>query len=196
VDIEMGSGLPWNGNIRIKIDPSTPTKFTIHLRIPSWVSNAEEFSAIKVNGEAPAFPIYPFPSIYHPSEPTAQGYDPRLSFFRSIQRLWSPGDVLELDFDMPITLRRTHPKVRGHRDKVAVTRGPLVYCLESTDNPGVDITSARLKTASLIPEPAPELLGGVTILCGQTADGQSLTFIPYHLWANRGESQMTVWVNN
>jgi DUF1680 family protein len=104
--------------------------------------------------------------------------------------------VLELDFDMPVTLRHAHPKVKGYRDKVAVTRGPLVYCLESTDNPGVDIFSAQLEADSLIPEPAPELLGGITILRGQTVDGQPLTFVPYHLWANRGESQMTVWVNN
>jgi hypothetical protein len=60
----------------------------------------------------------------------------------------------------------------------------------------VDIFSAQLEADSLIPEPAPELLGGITILRGQTVDGQVLTFVPYHLWANRGESQMTVWVNN
>ena len=127
-------------------------------------------SSIKVNGEPASTLIHPLPFISNPSEPTAQGYDPHLSFFLSIQRLWSPGDLIELEFDMPITLRRAHPKVKGHRDKVAVTRGPLVYCLESTDNPGVDITSARLESSSLTPEPAPDLLGGITILRGQTVE--------------------------
>jgi len=196
VDIETESGLPWNRKIRIKIEPSMPAEFTIHLRIPSWASKGEETSTIKVNDEPPAPLGRHLPFIPHPSEPTAQGYDPRQSDFLSIQRLWLPGDVLELEFDMPITLRRTHQKVKRHNGKVTVTRGPLVYCLESTDNPGVDVFSVRLEASSLMPEPAPNLLGGVTILRGQTVDGQPLTFIPYLVWANRGESQMTVWVNN
>jgi DUF1680 family protein len=195
VHIETESGLPWNGKIRIKIEPSTPIMFTIHLRIPSWASNAGEFSPVKVNGEPPAPHIYTLPFVPHPSEPAAQGYDPCRSRFLSIQRIWSPGDVLELDFDMPVILRRAHPKVRGHHNKVAVTRGPLVYCLESTDNAEVDIFSVQLDAASLRPEITSELLDGITILRGQTVDGQPLTFIPYHLWANRGESQITVWIN-
>jgi hypothetical protein len=103
--------------------------------------------------------------------------------------------MIELTYDMPIFQRHAHTKVKGHRGKVALTRGPLVYCLESTDNPGVDIFSARLDPTNLPAEPAPHLLGGISVLKGTTLDGQPLTFIPYHLWANRGESQMTVWVN-
>jgi len=193
--IEIESGLPWEGKIRIHLQPAISTEFTLHFRIPSWVSNFTEFAGVKINGE-PLTPLTdPQPNLPHPAESTAQGYDPRQSRYLSIQRLWSAGDVLELDFDMPVTLRRAHPKVRGHRHKVAITRGPLVYCLESTDNPGVEVISTRLDAASLTFEPAPHLLGGITILRGQTVDGQPLTFIPYHLWANRGESQMTVWVN-
>ena len=103
--------------------------------------------------------------------------------------------MIELDFDLPITLRHAHPKVKGHKGKVSVTRSPLVYCLESVDNPGVDIFSTRLNPASLHIEQAPDLLGRITILRGQTITSAPLTFIPYHLWANRGESQMVVWVN-
>jgi hypothetical protein len=150
---------------------------------------------IKINGE-PLSPGHISPTLFpQPLEPSAQGYDPRRSCFLPIQRHWSAGDVLEMDFDLPINLHQVHPKVKGYYHKVAVTRGPLVYCLESIDNPDVDIFSTRLDTTSLQSEPAPEMLGGITILRGQTVDGQALTFIPYHLWANRGESQMTVWVN-
>jgi DUF1680 family protein len=194
VDIETESGFPWNGKIRINIDLAAPAEFAIHLRIPSWISSPEKFSAVKVNSEAQTPSIKPLAFNYLTSETTAQGYDPRQSRFLSIQYPWSAGDVLELDFDMPICLRRAHPKVKGHRDKIAVTRGPLVYCLESADNPGVDIFSTRLDTTSLVPISAPELLNGITILRGRSIDGQPLTFIPYHLWANRGESKMTVWV--
>jgi len=71
----------------------------------------------------------------------------------------------------------------------------LVYCLESVDNPDMDIFTAKVDTASLQPELLPDLLGGTIVLRGQTTDGKPLTFIPYQLWGNRGESQMTVWVN-
>jgi DUF1680 family protein len=195
VNIEIESGLPWNGNVRIKVEPSEATEFTLHLRIPSWVSKPTATSMVKINGEHPASDHLSPAALPQPSEPTAQGYDPRQSCFLPIQRHWSAGDVLELDFDMQVTLHHVHPKVKGYRNKVAVTRGPLVYCLESIDNPDVDIFSTRLDTTSLQSEPASELLGGITTLRGQTVDGQVLTFIPYHLWANRGESQMTVWVN-
>jgi DUF1680 family protein len=96
---------------------------------------------------------------------------------------------------MPIQLRRAHPKVKGHADKVTVTRGPLVYCLESTDHPNVDIFNVKVDTASLRPIFDPSLLGGIMKIEGKSQDGQSLTFIPYFLWGNRGESTMTVWVN-
>jgi hypothetical protein len=85
--------------------------------------------------------------------------------------------------------------VGGHAGKVAVTRGPLVYCLESVDNPGVDIFSARLVPASLQTEFTRDLFGGCTLIHGRTIDGKRLKFIPYSLWANRGESEMTVWLN-
>jgi DUF1680 family protein len=195
VNIEIESGIPWDGKIKIKIDPSVPSEFTLHLRIPSWISNIDVFSAFKVNGEPPRATSHPLPASLHTPEPTTQGYDPDCSRFLPIQRFWSPGDVIELDFDMPITLRRAHPMVKGHERKVAVTRGPLVYCLESVDNPGVDIFSALLDASTLQAEPAPMLLGGITLIYGHTLDNQPLTFIPYHLWANRGESYMTVWVN-
>ena len=66
---------------------------------------------------------------------------------------------------------------------------------QATLNPGGAIFSARLDPTTLHAEYAADLLGGITLLSGQTTDGASLTFIPYHLWANRGESQMMVWVN-
>ena len=97
---------------------------------------------------------------------------------------------------MSIKLQHAHPKVKGHAGKAAITRGPLVYCLESLDNPDVDIFTARLDPSSLRDEFIPELLGGCAVIHGKTMDGKPLKFIPYFLWANRGESQMTVWVNS
>jgi hypothetical protein len=188
VDIELHSALPWNGEVTLRLGSTSPAESTLHLRLPSWCSHSGV--QLEINREPftqrPSIPDYP---------PTGSGYDPRLSQFISIRRSWTPGDTLRLQLDLPILLRRAHPKIKGHRGKAALTRGPLVYCLESIDNPGIDIFTARLDPASLRPEKAPDLLGGAWILRGQTTDGQAITAIPYHLWANRGPSQMTVWVN-
>ncbi len=195
VSVEMQSGLPWEGKVCIKIAVEKPVEFTLHLRIPSWAGK----TTVRVTDQ----PV----NIIQPSNfntNTASGYDPRTSTFFPIKRTWQTGDTVDIDFEMPITFRRADRRVRGHRGKVAVTRGPLVYCLESVDNPGVDIFSTKL---DLSREPTvtylPTLLSGTQVITAhakpcegsEPSQGSTLTFIPYHLWANRGESQMTVWVN-
>ena len=85
--------------------------------------------------------------------------------------------------------------MRGYKGKVAFTRGPLVYCLESIDNIGIDIFNARIDPGSIRTEFSPALLGGIWVLRGLTREGKDFTSIPYHMWANRGGSQMTVWIN-
>ncbi|MBI5351747.1 MAG: glycoside hydrolase family 127 protein [Chloroflexi bacterium] len=184
--LEMHSDLPWSGKIEIKI--TSLAQFTLNLRLPSWCEASD--SRITSNGEA----ISISPASYE-KEVTASGYDPRESKWIPITRTWSPGDVVNLDFEMPVRLRHAHPKVKGHQGKVAVTRGPLVYCLESVDNPRVDIFTVRVDTSSIQPVIEESLLGGIMKLQANSTDGQPLIFIPYHLWGNRGESTMTVWVN-
>jgi DUF1680 family protein len=174
VQIKTESELPWNGKVRIHVKPEMQKEFKVHLRKPSWDM-----------------------SSHQETQSTASGYDPRQSDYATISRVWSPmGETLEFKFDTSIKLRRAHPKVRGHAGKVTVTRGPLVYCLESVDNPSVDIFTAQLNPSSLRDEFVPDLLNGNVIIHGKTTDGKPLKFIPYFLWANRGESQMTVWVNS
>lgn len=191
LNIVMESGLPWQGCAQIKImdgalDEAVP--FELQFRQPAWA----EGGRITLNGEE----VQPHvvQNAETGTEPAA-GYDPRRAVFRSIRRLWSPGDVLEVENALPIRLRRAHPKMKGHAGKAAVTRGPLVYCLESVDNPDVDIFSARVDAESLTAIFDPGLLGGCVKIEGHTLEGTPLTFVPYFLWGNRGSSQMTVWVN-
>ncbi len=127
--------------------------------------------------------------------PPASGYDPRLSRYFTIQRRWSPGDIIDIEFGIPVVLRKASAHLRGHKNKVALSRGPLVYCLESTDNPGLDIFRTRIDLETIHVEQHQNLLGGIHVLRGKTRDGREFTAIPYQLWANRGESQMTVWIN-
>jgi hypothetical protein len=72
----------------------------------------------------------------------------------------------------------------------------LVYCLESVDNPGLDLFDTEIELASLTAEFDANLLGGIWVLSGKTAQGEAVTAIPYYSWANRGESQMVVWVRS
>jgi len=185
--ISIKSGLPFTCSATIELDLPSAKTFTLHLRLPSWSGKPH----IMVNGEEIEMGSAPVVN-----SPTAQGYNPRLSRFLPIRREWRPGDQVELTFDTPIVLRTAHPKVKGHAGKVAVTRGPQVYCLESVDNPGVDIFSAQLDPSTLTEAFFSDLLGGILKITAKTTDDQNLTFIPYHLWGNRGESQMTVWVTS
>jgi DUF1680 family protein len=183
----METGLPWDGRVKLTLDPKEAAESTINCRVPSWASGL----GLKVNGESQE--IEPPPMAAHAL--TASGYDPRESWYLPVRRTWKPGDTLEIDFEMAINIRATHPKVKATVGQVAITYGQLVYCLESLDNPGINIFAAQLDPASLNMEFDPDLFGGISVLRAQTVNGQLLTFIPYYLWANRGESKMTVYVN-
>ena len=187
VSVEMTSALPWIGDVNIQVQPEVPAEFSIALRIPSWATERVQVQINHTPVELPPIPVG--------LKPTAGGYDPRKSRFVTLHRRWSTGGEITLHIDLPITLQRAHPRVKGHAGKAALTRGPLVYCLESVDNPGVDIFTARLRPESLHAEAAPDLLGGIWVLRGETEGGAPVTAIPYALWGNRGESQMNVWVN-
>ena len=143
--IKIESEMPWNGRVRIHVKPETQKQFKLHWRKPSW-------------------------DIFSPQEErsTASGYDPRKAEYEVSGHVWSPeGEILEFNFDMSIQLRRAHPKVKGHAGKVAVTRGPLVYCLESVDNPHLDIFTAQLDPSSLRDEFISDLLGGIVVIHGK-----------------------------
>jgi hypothetical protein len=185
--LRVESRMPWYGEIKVNFDLPQNDEFALHLRVPSWASGL----SISVNGDPHELE---FPDVNADSQ-TASGYDPGDSWYTVIRRMWQPGDLLEINFDMAINLHATHYKVRSTMGQVAVSYGPLVYCLESVDQSDVNIFAAKLNPASLISEIDDQLFGGITILRGQTVEGRSLKFIPYYLWANRGESKMTVYVN-
>jgi DUF1680 family protein len=185
--IQMEAGLPWDGKVKLTLDPEERAEFTLHCRVPSWVNGL----SLWVNGESQEIELPPMGS----HAITASGYNPRESWYLPVKRTWNPGDVLEIEFEMAINVRATHHKVKATQGQVAITLGPLVYCLESVDNPDVNIFMAQLDPASLYPEFSDDHFGGITLVRGRTAEGELLTFIPYYLWANRGASKMTVYVN-
>ena len=118
----------------------------VRLRVPGWAPDA----TLSVNGAAR--PRRPEPGTY-----------------AEIRRVWSAGDVVELTLPMPARLMQAHPLVEEARNQVAVQRGPLVYCLESTDLPdGVRVQDVVIpRGIALKPRFDPDLLGGVTVLEGR-----------------------------
>ncbi|WJQ05725.1 glycoside hydrolase family 127 protein [Geobacillus stearothermophilus] len=192
VEIVQETNYPWDGTVRLTISPESAQEFTLGLRIPGWCRGAE----VTINGEN--VDIAPL---------TKKGY-------AYIRRVWRQGDEMVLHFSMPVERIKAHPQVRANAGKVALQRGPIVYCLEEVDN-GPNLANLFLpRDAQLEAHFEPDLLEGVVVITGtaermdESAWNDELyrpieprTYqvpfraIPYYAWCNRGEGEMTVWVN-
>lgn len=189
VAIREVSNYPWSGDIKISIAPDNPAEFDVKLRIPGW----SEGATIAVNGQR----------IEAKAE---NGYV-------TIRRTWSKGDDIALDLPMPAQRLYSHPGVIMNAGRVALKRGPLVYCVEEADNPGGRVQRLKIRrNGKLEIKSDPALFDGVvTLTAAATAidEGEwsglyrnrppveketSLTAIPYYLWANRGQGSMMVWI--
>jgi len=192
VTLQQETQYPWNGRIAITVAPDESRTFDVRLRIPGWARNA------------------PLPSpLYHFAEkPTAR---PTLTIngrpaempalvkgYATVRRQWKPGDVVELNLPMPIRRVYAHAKVEADRGRVALMRGPVVYCLEGIDNGGRALDIVLPKDAPLTAEHRADLLGGVTVILGRGlvrgTEPVALTAVPYYAWQNRGIGEMAVWV--
>ena len=199
VDIQQSNNYPWNGDLKFVISPKKGmVPFALKVRIPGWAleeaipSNLYTFGSktnnkvvIKVNGVAVEYKI-------------ENGY-------AIIDKSWNKNDVVEMN--LPMDVRRVYSdKLADDIGKVAIQRGPLMYCAEWADNDG-KVTNIILPSGSeFTSEFNPNLLNGVTTLKAniqkvEIANNQvntvqrQLIAIPYYAWANRGKGEMTVWFN-
>jgi hypothetical protein len=171
--LAVQSGFPWEGRARLQITPERPLMFSLRLRVPGWARGAE----VRVNGKKLA--ESPAPGSY-----------------LVLQREWRPGDEIVLEFGMEPRLESAPAEVKENRGKAAILAGPLVYCLEDRDNPGLDVHGVQIRRdPELETAFQPELLGGVALVRGRTRDGKELRAIPYYAWGNRGRAQMEVWIS-
>ncbi|PBB54836.1 MULTISPECIES: beta-L-arabinofuranosidase domain-containing protein [Mesorhizobium] len=186
------SAYPFFGSIRIEVSPDAPAEFTINLRIPGWAHEAEA----SVGGCA-----------VDVTACTRNGY-------LAISRLWNAGDTIALE--LPISPERiyAHPSVKQDIGRVALKRGPLVYCVEEVDNPGAPVQQLTLPRESKIETmERGDLFDGVVTLTAsaQRVEDQGwgdslyrntppiasdcrLTALPYYLWNNRAKGSMQVWL--
>lgn len=186
------STYPWSGHIKIEVRPERPALFTIKLRVPGWAKGVRA----TVNGE--------------PVDVQAARADGYLSVARS----WQDGDRVELDIPMPPQRIYAHPWVKENVGRVALKRGPLVYCVEEADNPGGRVQQLELPLGSEVETHKREdLFDGIIVLTARaerleavtwgdslyrtdppTKSTSQLTALPYFLWNNRSRGSMQVWI--
>ena len=184
---------PWNGKIRLAVDPDKTTEFTLNLRIPGWSMGRPIPSDLYHLTDANVSPV----SLKVNGEKTKAA--PGDDGYVHLKRAWKAGDVVDLDLPMPIQRVYANKKVEADRGKVTLMRGPVVYCLEAADQPDLDLTSIVLpRSAEMTARHQSDLLGGVTVLEGfAEADGKrpaKITAIPYYAWQNRKKGAMIVWL--
>jgi uncharacterized protein len=199
VKLTQQTKYPWEGTVAIGIEPQKSETFAVCVRIPGWARNqcvpsdlykfekvVDEQATLKVNGRQVS------PEV-------------RNGFAR-IERQWRKGDTIELDLPMPVRRIIANQNVQADRGKVALQRGPIVFCLEWPDNDGKVLDTVIPDDAQLRAEYRPDLLNGVEVIEGTgrvakrakageivASRKKPFTAIPYYAWAHRGRGEMTVW---
>jgi hypothetical protein len=193
IELQLVSGYPYDGKVSIKcLGRNKPIKFALKLRIPSWCENYE----LSLNGMPINF--NDIENSHSSQEPPlcASGYTPYLAKYGVLNREWSNNDEIEFISHMAIQIHQPDPRAKQLVGKFAVSRGPLVYCIENIDNPNIGIASEKVDLASFKLEQRPDLFGGIKIIVGFNENGKKITAIPYYLWDNRGISDMTVYLTS
>lgn len=200
VNLEQVTDMPWNGKVNIKVNPEKPIKATIHLRIPGWASSQP------VPGD-----LYTF--INQPRQPVSVSINGRPVKFRQqqgyalVEQKWKAGDEIEVEFPMEIRRIISHTEIKANLDKMALQRGPMVYCVEWPDVPDSLVLNLVVsKNAEITEKFVPGLLNDVYTLnflaqgTRRNANGEIDTYpkhvsaIPYYGWAHRGRGEMAVWL--
>ena len=187
---------PWDGEIAIEVEGEGT--FSLWLRIPAWCG---EGAALEINGRL-------FADMLAPGS------------YAEVCRAWQPGDVVRVNLPMPVRRVECHPYVAENAGRVALMRGPILYCVEQADNPSLDPRDVVLSADVNFTAPfRPDLLGGVVVLHAQAefvppddvwgdrlyctavprleeppCRSVEVTAVPYYAWANREPGPMQVWL--
>ena len=191
IRLRQQTGYPWEGQVGIAVAPTREAEFSVFVRIPGWTMNrpvpgdlyrflgeSSEQPVLTVNGQA--LPLNMVKGYAH------------------IRRRWSEGDIIRLDLPMPVRLVQSNPAVAENTGKVALERGPLVYCVEGVDHGGKVLDLVLAGEPELSVEFVPDLFRGIAVIKGrafQNGNLRELTAIPYYAWSHRGVGEMTVWLD-
>ncbi len=216
VTLRQETDYPWNGDIRLSVDQNKAGLFTMKIRIPGWVkgqvvpsdlyrysNEVQQGYTITLNGQAVM-------KDGSQPQPGADGYI-------SLTRRWKKGDVVSIHFDMPVRTVVANPRVSDDRGRIAVERGPLVYCAEGADNEGINphhlllgkVDSGKWtvesgyaienkegdgKTFQVTAITAPAQEASITSDGRLAAKDVTVRLIPYYAWNHRGAGRMDVWL--
>jgi DUF1680 family protein len=190
IPVEMKTNFPWDGEVSIELSPEKNKEFGVHLRIPGWlreepvpgelysfVSNEEDQFSILVNGEKAIYTL-------------ENGY-------ALIQREWKKGD--KITYSMPLEVRelKSRPEVLANTNRIAIQRGPLVYCVEGADNAGKVLDMEIASNAGFLVkdyEVLDENVKAIEFSAFENGSEMKALAIPYYTWANRGQNEMEVWI--
>ena len=208
VTIQQDTNYPWDGDIAIKVLQNKAKAFNMMVRIPGWVQSRVVPSDLYAYND----------DIFSTYEITVNGQkvDSELeNGYMVINRNWKKGDVVRIHFDMPVRTVVASPRVSDDRGRVAVERGPLVYCTEWADNEGIDphhLLLSRKPQFDVLPTYGIENKEGngqtfnVTAISAQVQEASisnegklaakdvTIKLIPYYAWNHRGAGKMDVWL--
>lgn len=199
VTLTQETRYPWEGHVSLKIEPERTREFTLKMRVPGWVQGRP------VPGD-----------LYRYADPTTQPVMLEINGkpapvkleegYAAIKREWKKGDTVTMHLPMPVRRVIAHDAVKDDAGRVALERGPLVYCCEGADNGGRVLDLVIPDDATFTPEHHDDLLSGVTVLRGTALRASlddkgatvtkpaAVTAIPYYAWSNRGPGEMAVWL--
>jgi len=183
--IRMDTSLPRYGIVKIELALREPNRKKMMLRKPAWAGGYR----IRFNGEE----ITPVVNRSQASHVAACGLDLGRSAWLSIERVFSDEDVIEIDFDMPISILEQDVRIKGCGGKVAISRGPILYCLESSHN-SKDPEKSILVPGSLDLQHDEKRSAIGLLIRGVDTTGGDLFFSPYYAWGNSGETAMTTFI--
>jgi DUF1680 family protein len=197
IALSVTSEMPWGGKSTIAVTTTGDVQGAIKLRIPGWARNRpvpgglysysdrlDQSTAVSINGRGTS------------AAPDAAGY-------LSLDRVWKSGDVVSIEFPMEVRRVVADQRVNEARRRVAIERGPLVYCAEWPHVEDGRVLDLLLDSKSgLTADVDKSLFGGITVIRAHatrignpSSPGRSVTLIPYCLWSNRGAGEMTVWLS-
>ncbi|OYX19555.1 MAG: hypothetical protein B7Z16_07590 [Algoriphagus sp. 32-45-6] len=190
VPVSIQTEFPWEGKVLVQVDPEEELDFDFHLRVPGWavgnpvpgylysfVPGEKSDFSIEVNGKAAKFKM-------------ENGY-------AVLSQTWKKGDQITYMLPMPIRELQSRPEVSENIGRIAIQRGPLVYCIEGTDNAGTvseltvsDTPNYQVEELQILDE----RVLAVRFSGNKAGEAKSVLAIPYYTWANRGPNEMRVWI--
>lgn len=166
ITLKQETNYPWDGKVKLTFTSDVSRLLELCVRLPAWAKDP----TITINGNAG-------------DETKAHGY-------AVLAGTWHSGDVVELTLPMPIERVKADPRVKANVGRIALQRGPVVYCVEAVDNGGNAASLTLSPEAKLTPEHRANLLNGVTVIKSDTG----MIAIPYAVWDNREPGEMAVWI--